>query len=109
MAITNGPAGTKRRATAKRAHSDRPATDRLRKQASKVTEDLQEIVGTARDAARENLGQLRENAAECYEQGRDRVQNVERALEHSIRTRPFLSVLIAAGVGLLLGRFGMRR
>ena len=109
MATNNEAVRTKRRATAKRAHSDRPATDRLRKQAKEVTKDLQEMGGAARDAALEKLGQLCANASEYYEQGRGQAENVERTVERFIRARPLGSVLIAAGVGLLFGRFWMRR
>jgi ElaB/YqjD/DUF883 family membrane-anchored ribosome-binding protein len=63
----------------------------------------------AKDAAQEKLGQLRENASEYCEQGQDKMQQVERSFEQCIRDRPLKSVLIATGVGLLLGRFWMRR
>jgi ElaB/YqjD/DUF883 family membrane-anchored ribosome-binding protein len=79
--------------------------DRLGKQALAVKEDLQEMGETVRDAAQEKLGQLREHASGYYEQGRDKVQGVVHAFEQSVGQRPLTSLLIAAGVGLLLGRF----
>ena len=79
-------------------------SDRLGEQAMVVTKDLQEMGGIARDAAQEKLGELREQASGYYEQGQDRVQGVVSAFEQSVRQRPLKSVLIAAGVGLLLGR-----
>ncbi len=39
-------------------------SDRLGKQAREVKEDLQEMGGTVRDAAQEQLGQLGEKASE---------------------------------------------
>ena len=83
-------------------------SDRLGKQAVEVTKDLQEMGGIVRDAAQEKLGQVRENAAEYYEQGRDKVHNVVCAFEQFVRQQPFKSLLIAAGVGWLLGRFWRR-
>ena len=83
-------------------------SDRLGKQAVEVTNDLQEMGGIVRDAAQEKLGQVRENASEYYEQGRDKVHDVVCTFEQFVRQQPFKSVLIAAGVGWVLGRFWRR-
>ena len=42
-------------------------------------------------------------------QGREKVRQVEQSIEQYIREQPLKSMLIAAGVGLVLGRFWMRR
>jgi ElaB/YqjD/DUF883 family membrane-anchored ribosome-binding protein len=84
-------------------------SNRLGKQTKEVTEDLQEMGGTIRDAAQEKLGQVAEKASEYCEQGRDQVHGVACACEQFLRERPLRSVLIAAGVGWLLGRFWKRR
>jgi ElaB/YqjD/DUF883 family membrane-anchored ribosome-binding protein len=85
------------------------ATNRLGKQAMAVKKDLQKMGGTVRDAAQEKLGQVGEEAAEYYEQGRDKVHGVACACEQFLRQRPLTSVLMAAGIGWLLGRFWKRR
>jgi ElaB/YqjD/DUF883 family membrane-anchored ribosome-binding protein len=84
-------------------------TDRFGAQAKAVSDDLEEIGAIARDAAQEKLGQVRENATEYYEQGRDKVDCVVCTFGHYVRERPVKSVLVAAGIGLLFGRFWMRR
>jgi ElaB/YqjD/DUF883 family membrane-anchored ribosome-binding protein len=84
-------------------------SDQLGKQAKEVTEDLGEMGETVRDAAQEKLGQVGERASEYCEQGRDKVHGVACACEQFLRQRPLTSVLLAAGVGLLLGRFWLRR
>ena len=84
-------------------------TNRLAKQAKEVSEDVQEMGSIAKDVAQEKLGQLREDVSERCEQGRDKVHDVASTFEHYVRERPFQSILIAAGVGLLIGRFWMRR
>ncbi len=89
--------------------SDQPAADRLRSQAKKLTIDLQEMEKIAGDVVQENLGQMRENAVEYIERGRDEVQKAEHTVGALIRDRPFQSILIAAGVGWFLGRFWQRR
>jgi ElaB/YqjD/DUF883 family membrane-anchored ribosome-binding protein len=95
MATVNGAVRTQRHAASNRVRAVRPASRRHRKPAK--------------------LAQMRENASEYFEQGRDQVYRVERTLEHFIRTQPVKSVVIGAtilmlaGVGLALGTFWMRR
>ena len=108
MATTDGSAPAKRNATANRAREDRAATDRLRKRAREATKYLEEIGGIAKDA-QEKLGQWSENASGYYEQGQEKAQQMRRTLEQFVREEPVKTVLIAAGVGLVLGRFWMRR
>jgi ElaB/YqjD/DUF883 family membrane-anchored ribosome-binding protein len=98
MGATNSPVG-----------KELPASDRLREQAGAVAKDLQGMGAIARDAAQEKLGELQHDAADLYEQGRDKVRVAARSLEQYIADQPLTSVLIAGGVGLLLGRFWMRR
>ena len=65
--------------------------------------------GIVRDAAQEKLREVRDNATEHYQQGRDNVHGVLCNFEQYVRERPVKSVLIAAGIGVLFGRFWMRR
>lgn len=116
MATTDKPASTERDATAQRERTGHPARERLYEQAKGVTHDVQEMGGLAREAAREQLGQMGASAAESYGETRDRVCQAERNVEQYIREQPLTSVLIAAGVGaiaagvgLLFGRSWMQR
>jgi ElaB/YqjD/DUF883 family membrane-anchored ribosome-binding protein len=84
-------------------------SDRLGVQAKEVSDDIKEMGAILRDAAQEKLGEVRGNAAEYYQQGRETIHGVGCTFEQYIRERPVKSVLIAAGIGLLFGRFWMRR
>ncbi len=84
-------------------------TDRLGDQALEVKKDLQEMGQTVRDAAQEKIGQVGEKASEYYDEGRDSVHGVACACEQFVRQRPLRAVLIAAGVGWLLGVLWKRR
>ncbi|MCY2994022.1 MAG: hypothetical protein NTY19_40025 [Planctomycetota bacterium] len=84
-------------------------TDRLADQAKEVKKDLQEMGQTVRDAAQEKIGQVGEKASEYYDEGRDSVHGVACACEQFVRQRPLRAVLIAAGVGWLLGVLWKRR
>lgn len=81
----------------------------LGKQAKEVTEDLHKMGKTVRNAAQEKLEQVGNKASEYYEQGRDKVNSVAIDCEQFLRKRPLTFVLIAAGIGWMLGRFWNRR
>ena len=80
-------------------------SDQLGKQAKKVTDDLQAMGETVRDAAQETLGQVGEKASEYCEQRQEKVHGTACACEQFVRQRPLTSLLLAAGVGWLFGRF----
>lgn len=84
-------------------------SDRLGKQAKAVKKDLQKMGETVSDAAQEKLEQVGEAASEYCEQGREKVHGVACACEQFIRDRPLRSVLMAAGIGWLLGQVWKRR
>ncbi len=47
--------------------------------------------------------QVKETMTEYYEQGRESLQDLSQTLEAQIRERPLQALLIAGGIGLLLG------
>ena len=96
-------------ATLNRARANRPARARPRRKARTVTQDIRELGGMAREMAQEKVEQLRTGASEYYEEGRDKVQQVEHGFERFVREQPVKSILIAAGLGVLLGGLWMRR
>ncbi|MBI5764734.1 MAG: hypothetical protein HZA51_14555 [Planctomycetes bacterium] len=106
MATGNGAIHTKRPSVANRGQSHRSASDRLGKQTKELKKDLRDLGETAKHAAAEELGKLRANAGEYCEEKRN---NVQHGIEQYIADRPLKTILIAAGVGLLFGRFWMRR
>jgi ElaB/YqjD/DUF883 family membrane-anchored ribosome-binding protein len=44
-----------------------------------------------------------ETASQYYEQGRQQLAGLEQSLEENIRAKPLQAVLLATGIGLLLG------
>ena len=109
MDAINEPVPVKRNGKAARSPSERHANGRLGTKARTVTQDIQELGGMAREMAREKVEQLRASASEYCEEGRDKVQEVERSFEQFVGQHPLKAVLIAAGVGMLLGGLWMRR
>jgi ElaB/YqjD/DUF883 family membrane-anchored ribosome-binding protein len=109
MTSVNAPERANHGAAPGRSPTLQPATDRLCEQAREVTQEIQEMGNTASDAVRENLGKLQDEVSEYYEQGRDQACQAEQTFEQYIKDHPLKSILIAAGVGMILGRFWIRR
>ncbi|HEX5244164.1 MAG TPA: hypothetical protein VFW23_12950, partial [Tepidisphaeraceae bacterium] len=59
--------------------------------------------GQVRDQAREKYEQLSNQAQEYYDHGREMAQQWEQSIESYVQEKPIQSLLIAAGVGMLLG------
>jgi ElaB/YqjD/DUF883 family membrane-anchored ribosome-binding protein len=72
-------------------------------QAQQVGQNLRELGGQVRDQAREKYNELSDQAQQYYEQGRRKAEEIEKGLEAYIQEKPLQAVLIAAGVGVLLG------
>jgi ElaB/YqjD/DUF883 family membrane-anchored ribosome-binding protein len=51
----------------------------------------------------ETTRQVGETVSQYYEQGREQLNAFEHSLEENIRAKPLQSLLIATGIGLLLG------
>jgi ElaB/YqjD/DUF883 family membrane-anchored ribosome-binding protein len=56
----------------------------------------------------ELIAQGKEVAAEYYEEGRNQVLAWQQQLENQVREKPLQSLLMAAGIGLLLGMLRRR-
>jgi ElaB/YqjD/DUF883 family membrane-anchored ribosome-binding protein len=84
-------------------NSTQQATAQLRESAAQVQQNLRDMGGQVKDAAEEKFNELRDQAAEYYQEGRQRARAWEQSLEHYVQERPLKSLLIAAGVGAVLG------
>ena len=71
--------------------------------AQQVGQNLRELGGQVRDVAQQRYEQLRHQATDYYDQGKERAQEWEQSLESYVHEKPIQAVLIAAGVGVLLG------
>lgn len=83
-------------------------SDRLGKQARAVKGELHKMGESVRGAAEEQLAQVSDKASEYLEQGRDKVHGLACACEQFVRQRPLRSVMVAAGIGWLVGHFWKR-
>ena len=75
----------------------------IRETASQVQQNLRDMGGQVRDVATEQYNNLRNQATQYFEEGRERAQEWEQSIEQYVHEKPIQSILIAAGVGMLLG------
>ena len=90
--------------------------DTTRDLGAQLHDTAEEIGSRLRDKARDmstqtqELGtQTKETVSEYYEQGRETIRTLPQTIEMQIRARPIEALLVAGGVGLLLGLVWRRR
>ena len=71
--------------------------------AAQMGQNIGERTQQMRQAAQEQLGQIRQSATEYYQQGRERAMEWQHNMEDYVREQPIRSILMAAGVGVLIG------
>jgi ElaB/YqjD/DUF883 family membrane-anchored ribosome-binding protein len=65
--------------------------------------DIKQAATEVKQNIRELGGQLRDQAQDYYEQGRQQAREWEQGLESYVREKPIRALAIAAGIGVLLG------
>ena len=76
---------------------------------STLKDELSGMADTARKEVRRELERVREKAGEMMDRGRESVERVRESVSDRVRERPLTSVLVAGGIGLLLGMLVARR
>jgi ElaB/YqjD/DUF883 family membrane-anchored ribosome-binding protein len=75
----------------------------LRDAGSQLSGQAKEQLDNLKNSATEYYNQGRDRVQEYYDQGKERAMEFEQNLEAYVREQPVKSLLIAAGVGCLLG------
>jgi ElaB/YqjD/DUF883 family membrane-anchored ribosome-binding protein len=84
-------------------------TGNFRGTAESVGRNIREMGSQVRQTAQEKIEQMRQQASEYYEQGRERAREIQQNLEGYVQEKPIKALLIAGGIGLLLGVLWKRR
>ncbi len=79
------------------------ATSQLKDKAGQVQQNIREIGSQVKDVAREQYEHVRDQAQGYLDQGKEKAQEWEDGIERYVHDKPMQALLIAAGVGLLLG------
>ena len=77
--------------------------------ARQVGENLRDLGGQVRETATQQYDHLKEQAADYYAEGRERALEIEQTLEQYVQEKPIQALLMAAGVGIVLGWLWKRR
>jgi ElaB/YqjD/DUF883 family membrane-anchored ribosome-binding protein len=72
-------------------------------QTSRVSDEVQELGRVALSTAGEAAGTLREKGQHALEAGREKAKAAKTQFDHVVAENPMKSVLIALGVGVVLG------
>ena len=84
-------------------------SERLSGMAADMQNHAQEMGAQLKDVAEQKMAEMRESATQYYEQGCERAQAAAGDVENYIRQQPTKSILIAAGIGAVLGVLWVRR
>lgn len=77
--------------------------EKLRDKLSETRENIVDMGHLAKEAVQDKFHDLKDRATDQYERGREKVHEWEEGLARTVRSAPMKSVLVAAGVGLVLG------
>jgi ElaB/YqjD/DUF883 family membrane-anchored ribosome-binding protein len=95
--------------SAKNGGGESNPVDDLKSRAAQVGDTLRDVGSHVRDAAREQFGNVRDRASEYVDAGRTKVREMEEGVESYVQENPIHAVLMAAGIGLLIGLLWRRR
>jgi ElaB/YqjD/DUF883 family membrane-anchored ribosome-binding protein len=87
----------------------RSATRSFGEQSSRVAEEVQELGRVALANAGEVAGNLKEKGQNALEAGREKAKTAKSKFDDVVSEHPMKSVLIAVGVGVVLGYALQRR
>jgi ElaB/YqjD/DUF883 family membrane-anchored ribosome-binding protein len=68
-----------------------------------------QVKETVQDMGTQAKETMQAAGTQVYEQGRESLQDVHQTIEGQIRTRPLQALLVAGGIGVLLGVLWRRR
>lgn len=84
-------------------------TEQLKSKMSELGEDTQELGKITKNLAGDTVDFISKNAVEYYKQGMQEARKVEKTVSSKIKEKPLQAVMIAAGIGLVLGALWKRR
>ena len=81
----------------------------FQKKASALGHDVKDLGTIGGELATDTAHLAEERIAGYYEEGKKKAESLEKNLETEIRKNPIRSLMVAAGVGLVLGALWRRR
>ncbi len=78
-------------------------TEEFRQKASTLKSDVQDLGRIGREIAEDSYENMKDQMKDMYQQRKQQAQSLEADLEKKIQASPLKSLLIAAGVGFVIG------
>jgi ElaB/YqjD/DUF883 family membrane-anchored ribosome-binding protein len=94
---------------ASNSHAKRTANGRLADHASTIAKDVHKVGDAARRVATDGVDAIRETAHQYLDDGKAQVRQLGDSVQQRVQDQPVKSLLIAAGIGFLLGAIWIRR
>lgn len=89
-------------------HSRPNAKERFHDKMTETRDDVLDLGTLAKKAVTESIRDVKDGAAELYDKSQEKVGAWGKAMRRQFEEAPVKSLLVAAGIGLILG-FVMRR
>lgn len=99
-----GNSGANRPEFSREGNSDSGAAKR-----TELSKDFHDITKRSGQLATDAATMVQENASQYYDKGMQKAKKFEKSLESRIQKNPIQSLLIVAGVGMVLGALWNRR
>lgn len=84
-------------------------TEKLRDKVSETRQNIADVGHLSKEAVQDKFHELKDRASGKYDEGKEKLHELEEDFVRRVRASPMKSVLIAAGVGLVLGILWRRR
>ena len=82
---------------------DAPGYDKLQTLGAQMQQVGTQVKETMQDIGTQLKETMQATGTQVYEQGRESLQDLNRTIEAQIRERPLQALLVAGGIGVLLG------
>lgn len=109
MSHTSNMSNSARRSAKEFSEAADQAKGAAKDAASELLESARKVGTHAKEVVQDRWDDVRTRTADYVEQGRDRARQMGKQVEDRIQESPIKSLLIAMGVGFLLGLFMKRR
>ena len=80
----------------------------LREQIQQIRNEFKELSAISKELAAERASHLTDRTKDLYQTGLDKFTEVQDDVADRVRTNPMKSLLIAAGIGLVVGCLSRR-
>ncbi|MFO0984435.1 MAG: hypothetical protein U1E76_22365 [Planctomycetota bacterium] len=83
--------------------SSKNIADGIRSHVSDIGAEMRDLADAAKQTVSDTIEQVKEGAADSYAFGKEKAADLQKGVQSLVREQPVTALLVAAGVGLLVG------